>query len=152
MPFTLASIEKMKRGHQQVLAETARAIDESLEFGGRHAKDHVNQHPKFTPRTGALQRATKTKVVRTRGGKLLKITNAKPYAASIDRGAKPHRISAKPGKKLRFRGRGGGLVFASAVQHPGNRAYKFLYRAHRSAGRVTERKLSQRLSRVASRF
>lgn len=152
MPFTLASIEKMKRGHQHVVAETSRAIQESLEFGGRHAKEHVERYPRFQPRTGNLQRATKTRVIRTRGGKLLKITNNKPYAAAIDGGAKPHTISAKPGKKLRFRGRGGGFVFAKSVQHPGNRAYKFLYRAHRSAGRVVERKLTQRLSNVASRF
>lgn len=152
MPLTRASIEKMKRGHQRVEDGTRRAIQESLEFGGRHAKDHVERYPKFQPRTGNLQRATKTRVIRTKGGKLLRIQNDKPYAAAIDKGARPHKISAKPGKKLRFRGANGGLVFASSVNHPGNRAYKFLYRAHRSAGRVVERKLSQRLSNIASRF
>lgn len=151
MPFTTASLTRMRRGHEHLLAGHQRAVTESLEFGGKHAVSHVNQHPKFKPRTGALQAATKTKVVRTKGGKLLRISNSKPYAGAIDKGARPHVIKAKAGGKLRFKG-SGGWVSKSSVNHPGNRPYKFLYRAHRSAGRVIDRNLTQRLTAIASRF
>lgn len=152
MPITAASIARLKRGHQHLLAETNRAITQALEFGGDHAKSHVDQYPQFTPRTGKLQAATRTRVVRTSGGKLLKITNNKPYAAAIDKGAKPHPISPKSGGYLHFRGRRGWVRTRKTINHPGNRPYKFLYRAHRSAYRVVGRNLTQRLSSIASRF
>lgn len=150
--LTFDSVSRVKRGHQHVIAQTDRAIEEALTFAGRFAQDHVRKYPGFKPQSGALQSATKTRIVRTSGGKLVRISNAKKYASAIDGGARPHVIVPKRGKFLRFRGRGGNMVFARRVNHPGNRPYKFLYRATNAAGRVMERNLSQRLSAIASRF
>lgn len=152
MPITAASIARLKRGHEDALAEVKQAIEEELRFGGQHAENFVHQHPGFKPRSGRLQAATKTKVVRTRGGKLLRITNDKKYAAAIDGGAKPHPISPKGGGYLHFKGKNGWVRTKKTINHPGNRPYKFLYRAFRSAARVVEPNLHDRLSRIASRF
>ncbi|HEY3494740.1 MAG TPA: hypothetical protein VGK73_08650 [Polyangiaceae bacterium] len=147
----MASIARVKRAHRHLAAETARAVDDAMAFAGRFAVQHVHDHPEFKPRTGALQSATKARVVRTKGGKLLKLSNRKPYAAAIDRGARPHVIRAKSGGVLRFRGRNG-WVSKREVQHPGNRPYKFLYRAHSAAYRVLGTNLTQRLTAIARRF
>jgi hypothetical protein len=52
------------------------------------------------------------------------------YAAPLEFGSKPHLIRPLPGRgprgSLRFIGRGGQIVFAKEVHHPGNRAYYFV--------------------------
>lgn len=149
MIISTASIASIRRAHQHIIAETQRAEREALEFAGRFAVDHVQRYPEFRPRTGALQRATKFKVVR---GKTLRIYNDKKYAAAIDRGARPHIIRPRRSSVLRFRGRDGRIVFARRVNHPGNRPYRFLYRATNAAFRVFQRNLEQRLTAIASRF
>lgn len=51
-----------------------------------------------------------------------------PYAAAVHEGSRPHEIRPH-GKVLRFPTRGGGIVFAPKVQHPGTRPNPFLERA-----------------------
>ena len=48
------------------------------------------------------------------------------YAAFVNDGTRPHIIRPKNGQYLRFRGRGGGWVYAKLVHHPGTRARPFL--------------------------
>lgn len=150
--LTFESVKRAKYGHQHLINETMRAVDEALQFAGRFAIDHVQKYPGFKPRTGGLQGATKAKLVRTAGGKLVRLSNNKKYASVIDGGARPHVITPKSGRFLKFRGKSGQMVFARRVNHPGNRPYKFLYRATHAAERVMSRNLNQRLSAIASRF
>lgn len=42
------------------------------------------------------------------------------YAGSVIRGSAPHIITPKNKKALKFRGKGGEIVFAKKVKHPGN--------------------------------
>lgn len=151
MPLTADSIQRMMRGHQHLLADTNRAVAAALEFGGKHAVDYVWQSPTFTPRTGKLQGSTRTKVVRTSGGKVLKIQNTAKHAPAIDGGAKAHWIGPSKKKALRF-AVAGGFAFSRGHMHPGNRPFKFLYRAYTSAGRVVDRNLTQRLTAISRRF
>ena len=151
MRLTRSSVTRVKVAHQKVIDDSSKAIDEALAFGGRFAKDHVQRNPGFKPRTGALQRATKARVVRMANGKLLRISNAKKYASAIDKGARSHYIQPIRAEALRFKV-GGQYVYSGGHWHPGNRPYKFLYRATRASGRVMERNLKQRLSAIASRF
>lgn len=150
--ITRLSIDRVIRGHQQLAAETDRAMREVAEFGGRFAVDHVAKHPEFQPQTGNLQRKTKARVARTRSGHVLKLSNSAKYASAIEHGARPHDIVARKGAALKFRGTGGAWVFRRRVRHPGNKAYRFLYRATNATYRVTGRNLSQRLRSIASRF
>jgi hypothetical protein len=55
------------------------------------------------------------------------------YAHLADRGARPHRIAAEPGKRLAFRSKTGGSVVVSSVSHPGARAQNFTRRAASSS-------------------
>ena len=59
------------------------------------------------------------------------------YAHLADRGAKPHRITAKPGSSLAFMPKGAksavGSVVVKSVSHPGARGHNFLKRAAASS-------------------
>lgn len=151
--LTLESCARMTRQHEWFLAEHERAVTESLQYGGDQGVAQVQTSPGFKPRSGKLQKATKAKVVRLGSGRVLKMSNAKPYAAAIDKGAKPHVISPKrPGGRLRFRGPGGAFVFARKVRHPGNKAYRFLQRATLTASNKFENQFERRMSAIAARF
>lgn len=48
------------------------------------------------------------------------------YAGFVNDGTRRHFIRPKNGQYLRFRGRGGGWVFAKIVDHPGTKPRPFL--------------------------
>ena len=64
------------------------------------------------------------------------------YASWIEEGTKPHKISAKNVKFLKFQS-GGATVFAKTVNHPGTRAYAMFEQGLK----VTEAKVDQMLKR-----
>lgn len=145
------NVDSLRRAHDHFLGEQERIIGSCLSAAGRHAEEHVQRYPTFTPRSGKLQEATKSRVMRTAGGRLIRIYNRKRYAAAIDTGARPHVIVPKRARFLRFKA-GGRWVFARAVKHPGNKPYKFLYRAADSASRVLGQELQRGLTSIAARF
>jgi hypothetical protein len=148
----LTNLESLAREHDHFLARQERILHDTLEEAGDHAKNFVIDHPGFEPRTGDLQKATKARVVRMSNGRVLRITNASPYAGAIDGGARAHVITPKSGKFLRFIGRNGKTVFARRVNHPGNKPYRFLYRATMSASRVWRADAIRRLTALARSF
>ncbi len=151
MRFEL-DVDKLAREHDLFLARQERIISRELERAGDEAKEHVMRYPEFNPGPRQeLQRATQTRVVRTSSGRVLRITNPKPYASAIDQGARPHVITPKRGKFLRFVGRNG-IVFARRVNHPGNRPYRFLYNATDAAGRGFQRELTRALTELGDKF
>lgn len=166
----IANLAEVMRGHEHFLAQNERLVNDALATAGRHAVQHVQQHATFKRRTGKLQDKTQaSNVVRTRGGKLIRVFNPLRYAASIDSGSKPHviRPSAargfigplQDGQSRRGRGRkflrfqvAGRWVFARKVNHPGTKPYKFLYRATHSAHRVMGDYLRREATQIAKRF
>lgn len=64
-----------------------------------------------------------------KGGDLgIEVAAGAPHAAAIEYGARPHKIKPRHRKVLRFAGKVG-FVFASEVNHPGNRPYRYLRNA-----------------------
>lgn len=51
-------------------------------------------------------------------------------------GTRPHLIRPRNGRVLRFMGRGGGVVFARLVRHPGTKPYPFARDAAKAAQRT----------------
>ena len=152
MAFGISNLDELERQHDRFLAENERAIADALGIAGLFAIEHVQQHPEFKPHTGNLQKKTQAKVVRTSGGRLLRITNTAAYAGAIDGGAKPHVIVPRKAKLLRFVGRDGRTVFTRRVNHPGNKPYRFLYYATDAANRVFRADIERRLTDLAARF
>lgn len=152
MGWSLENEAELRRAHDRLLAENERAIAESLELAGRHGVEHVQRFPEFKPHTGNLQKKTSYRVVRLASGRLLKLDNSAKYADAIDQGARPHTIVPRRAKFLRFIGRDGKTVFARRVNHPGNRAYKFMFFAYDAADRVFRHDIERRMAVIAQRF
>jgi hypothetical protein len=146
--FDLAQIRRI---HQTFETKNALMVQRQAEEAGKFAVDYVTAHPTFKPRTGKLQKATGYKVLRAAGGRIVRVKNTAKYAAAIDSGAKPHVIVARRRKTLRFIS-GGHLVFARRVNHPGNKPFKFLYRATNAAGRILEQSLRAHMGQLARTF
>lgn len=147
MPVDIAA---MRAAHDEFLANHSAMVGGALYDAGNIAVAEVILHPGFQPRTGKLQRATKFKVLRTAGGKIVRLTNASSYAAPIEGGSRPHKIAAKNGKTLRFLGRDGSYVFRRVVNHPGTRPYWFLNRAQIVAAARLKTQLEAGMRRVSS--
>jgi hypothetical protein len=140
------------RKHQRFVKLHEAMVEREAREAGEHAEAFVFQSPGFKPQTGALQRATQARVIRS--GKrtlIVRVSNKKAYAAAIDRGSRAHVIRARSGKALRFQA-GGQTLYRRSVNHPGTRAYRFLYRATNSAGRILKQGLVSGMARVAQRF
>jgi len=149
----LANLESIRRAHNHFLAENERMLQEAATLAGKHSIDHVRRYPEFTPRTGTLQRGQKFLVRRTASGRLLFLRNDVPYANPIDKGARPHVIRARRAQFLSFYWKKQRRWFVGPkVNHPGNRPYKFAYRAWRSAYRVEGQIIARRMTELAARF
>ncbi len=147
----IVNLPEVRRLHERFLGANDRLIIDTSQQGGDVALGHVQHHAEFQRRTGKLQDKTDYRVVKLRGGKLLKVFNPLPYAAAIDGGAKPHLIRARSSPYLHFKGKRG-WVRAKVVRHPGNRAYRFLYNATDAAFRVMGQRLRVGMSALAKRF
>lgn len=141
----------LKRSHDLFLKAVTKAMDDAAEFAAEHARQHVQQYPGFRPRTGRLQQSTKVQFARTASGRIVRMTNARKYAGAIEYGARAHTIAARRRRALRFRGRDGTIIFRRVVHHPGNRPFKFGWRAMYAAYRVMQRFAETELDRAAIR-
>jgi len=148
----ITNLEEVRRGHERFLAGNARLIVDAETIAGRHALTYVQRYSEFTRRSGKLQDKTAYRIVRTSGGRILRIVNPMAYAAAIDTGSKAHRITAVNGRALRFTTRAGVMLFRRSVWHPGTRPYKFLYNATDSAYRVLGQELKRGMGELAQRF
>jgi hypothetical protein len=144
----ITNLSDVQRAHSKLLSQTSAGIVLELADAGKFAVDYVKAHPTFTPRSGELQAKTRWVPIR---GHVVRIQNNAPHANAIEGGAMPHVIEARRGKALRFVSRGK-VVFRRKVNHPGNRAFRFLYRATNAAGRVLAQGLESRMQRAAAAF
>jgi hypothetical protein len=149
----MLNLSEVKNAHRQFLAAHDKAVAAELEYAGDFGEEHVEKHHKFKSRSGRLAKSTKAKVKITKGGGKLRLGwPGVPYAASIDSGARPHVIRPKRAKFLRFRARNGALVFAKRVNHPGNKPYKFGWRAIHASSRRFGTRMAKRMQAIAKRF
>ena len=76
-------------------------------------------------RTGALRASLHMRHMRDPRGQQLWIGSELNYALAHHEGTKPHVITPKSGKMLRFVSRGQ-VVYAHSVNHPGTKANRYL--------------------------
>ena len=164
MPRTgLISLRQVTAKHARFIRANRAMVDRECDDGGRHAKNHVYQHPYFKPRTGKLQAGTGYRVIKTPGGRRVRVRNRVRYAAPIDRGSRPHEIHAKVGGwgsgdeaqqgLLHFYWKQKGRwVSTPMVNHPGNRPYRFPWKATYSAYRITGQSLRVGMAQLATKF
>lgn len=147
----MIDLSAVRLAHRSFLAKHDAILAQSLEESRQRGLVEVARNPGFKPRSGALQKATTGRVVRTRSGAIVRLQNRKKYAAAIDKGSKPHVIQARSRKALRFMG-AGGIVFRRRVNHPGTKPYRFLSRAVNEAGRLFGTRFISRIEQAARTF
>jgi hypothetical protein len=76
-------------------------------------------------RTGRLRASLHMRHMRDARGQYLWIGSEESYALDHHEGTRPHVITPKTGKVLRFVSRGR-IVYAHSVNHPGTRANRYL--------------------------
>lgn len=147
----IVNLPEVRTGHDRFIRSNDTLIEDASQRGGEEALSHVQHHAEFKRRSGKLQDKTDYRVVKLRGGKLLRISNPLPYAASIDTGARRHLIKVKNKPYLHFKGKRG-WARVKFVNHPGNRPYRFLYNASDAAFRVMGQELRSGMTDLAKRF
>ncbi len=145
------NLGKVMSAHSKFVRANGELLDKETRRAGEFALVHVGQHPEFKPRTGNLQKQTEFRIAKTKSGAVIKLSNPVKYAGAIDQGAKPHVIRPRRAGSLRFMWRGK-LTFARKVNHPGNKPYRFLYRATVAAGRTFETSMRHGMGQLASKF
>lgn len=152
MRAVLKNLDEVRRHHEFFLALNEREMTEALDASGRVATRFVMTFPRFTPRTGKTQKATKHRVVRTSRGRVMRFTNTAKHAGALESGARPHVIRVRSRNHLRFRGRNGQFVFRESVRHPGNRPFRFMSSAHTAGNAYFKGDMQRRMTAIASRF
>lgn len=116
----LASLEAVGRRLTQRSAE-------ALKRGAEAVAERARATHTYNDRTGALTGSIQSDgLTRVSGRKMTAEASADAgHALYVEKGTRPHKIKAKPGKKLAFMA-GGGMRFAQEVNHPGTEPYRFM--------------------------
>jgi len=149
--MTILDLARVKQAHTRFLAANERMVTSVLERTGTFAENYVRQHPTFKRRTGKTQDKTSHRVVKLKSGATLVIKNTAKHAMALEYGSRPHVIRPRRAIFLRFMVKGK-AVFARKVNHPGNKPYKFLYRALNASGRIVEPNLRDDMAEIARKF
>lgn len=147
-------VGSLRRQHARFLGQHKGMVSRSLEKAGGDAAEHVKRHHTFRRHksSNSLADATKYRVIKSRGGKILRLKWNKKYAKPIEHGARPHTIRPRRKKVLRFwSAKLGRFVFAKKVRHPGNRPYHFGKRAQKHAHTKLGKRLRRGMRDVAAR-
>jgi len=99
------------------------AVGRYLKVKGEQIKAAAKGQAGF--RTGALRASIHMRHTRDTRGQYIKIGSALPYALIHHEGTRPHLITPKKRKALRFYSKGF-MVFAHMVMHPGTRPNRYL--------------------------
>jgi hypothetical protein len=144
------NVDQLRASHGRLLTAHQAMVGGILYEAGVQALAETILHPGFKPRTGKTQKATTFRLVRTRGGKVVRVENKAPVARLLEGGTFAHIIRARNTRFLRFVGRDGSYVFRRQVRHPGTKPYWFLRRATNVAYATAEQRLLNGMRRVAS--
>ena len=145
------NLDEVRQKHAKTLGRFRVAVEQAASEASGDAVTYSREKHEYKSRTCALEKATFGRVIMLRRSARVVLKNPKSYAAPINDGARPHVIKPRRAKLLRFLS-GGRFVFARSVNHPGNRAYRFLYNATRHGFRMFRKRLEQQLEAVARKF
>jgi len=127
------NVSAVRQQHSRFLHGVATVIDDAANAGAAFGERYQGHHWKAP--TGKLEQATKARVIRTRQGNRIILSNNSPYAHAQEYGSGLHASRGNRGKypivprrasALRWVS-GGQVHFSKRVMHPGVRATRFLF-------------------------
>lgn len=142
--------------HRRGRREHIKMEEDAMRRGGVAADVNVRTKSMFKRRSPAgksLKDNTTPRILRIGKTGKLRLTWNKPYAASIDEGARRHDIPARRAPYLHFFWpKVGHWVKFKMVNHPGNRAYHFGFQAQKAAYHEMGQRLRFGMNRVSRIF
>jgi hypothetical protein len=148
----ILNLSAIKKAHQNFIKLNTGALSTEMSRAKVYSEDYARRFPRFIPRSpNGLREASKAQVIRTRGGGIVRLSNAKKYAAAIDKGARPHDIHGSP-LLVFFWKKHNKWVRARRVKHPGNRPYRFLYGANQASFREFGERMKAHMAQIARKF
>lgn len=151
------NISALRRAHNAFILDLVEQIDEAQEQAGETLRMNLALRSEFKNPTGKLAAATETRLIRTRRGNVLRVSNKKPYALAQERGSGTHAgkgrylIRPRKAKALRFM-QGGAVVFRKSVMHPGVPATHWLLKGIQRGELAETNFLHTRLTQIARKF
>lgn len=146
-------LDRVHVAHRRFAQRNRQVIDQVLADRIPEAQAHVREHAPFKHRSGAAWRGVRGRLVRTRGGTVLRLSNEARHAKYLEFGTRAHRIVARRKKALSFFWlRVSKAMVLKAVNHPGTRPYFFMRAAAVHAHAQINPALRAALGRVASSF
>lgn len=142
-------VDLLHKEHESFLSAHTAMVAEVLSEGIDLVNASIYERPGFKPLTHKTQDSTKTRVVRTRSGHVLRISNSTKRALWLEEGTQPHWIFPHKKKVLRFIGRNGTWVSKRAVSHKGTKPYWFMRNARDRANSRIGPELERGMQRVA---
>jgi hypothetical protein len=148
------NIAQLKLIHRRFRSRNTAMVNASLKVAARQAEEHVRQRSTFKRRKArSLKDDTKHRIIKSRGGRILRLSWTKKYSPFVEYGTRPHRIVARRRAFLRFYlPRAGRVVYARRVNHPGTRPYKFGWKSAYAAHRVLGQHLQRGMDSIAQKF
>lgn len=153
-------VKALRLHNRNFILKFEKALDASLVLASQAAKDEVRDNSKFKRRSSmgkSLKDSTETRILKTKSGRRVVVKSTKKTASFLEFGTPEHVITAKdkPNGKpgfLRFKGRGGGLIFRRRVKHPGTRPYRFLSTATQIAMLVSRNEMGRLMDGLAKGY
>lgn len=129
------------------LERRLKAIGDTGSFMRDYAILAVGEQKKLAPvKTGNLRRTIHIGQVTKRSATTVASAN---YAAAVEFGTRAHEIRPRNRKALRWKGKAGGVVFASRVRHPGTRKQPYMVPGAERAVHGLRDRLIERWNRAA---
>lgn len=153
------NIRAVKKKNDRFIGMLERKTDETLKDAGEYFQEHVRTKSRFKRRTagrGSQKEQTGTRLLRTKKNRLLKVRHPrtnhaqKTLVANVLEYGSRTPIRPRYAQYLRFRGRGGQIIYRKWVR--GVKPRKFFYLARVSTTRWLDGEVRKRLMQSAKRF
>jgi hypothetical protein len=142
--FDASDLLQKLRGASTMLVTATRAVSSDI---GDDVIKRVTRGLYYINRTGKMSASVRYTPSEDGG----KVTASAKHASMLDKGTKPHKITARRAKALRFVSRSGGVVFARSVNHPGTKALDFSGKESEFVAVAFEDRMTRAIDQVISR-
>lgn len=154
------NVKALRLHNRSFVLKFENALNASLLLASQAAKDEVRDNSKFKRRSPigkSLKDSTETRILKTRNGRRVVVKSTKKTASFLEFGTRARVITAKdkPNGKpgfLRFKGRGGGLIFRRSVKRKASRPYRFLSTATQVAMLVSRNEMGRLMNGLAKEY
>lgn len=133
----------------ETLETLEKGVDYAVEASAVEGAEAAKRAGRFQDRTGRLRSGIVAYFISRNGRSVTwEILSPARYSVFVENPTKPHKIRARNGGFLAFKGSSGETVFRREVQHPGTPGFPFMGPGFLQAERTLEREVNLVVRRV----